>query len=184
MAETPQQTATEETVRQRLARLMDERREELGLHWNEVAEDAGITKEGLRSVRFEVRQIRPKTKRGLERALDWDAGSFDRILEGGDPVTTEFKGLALMKNESDQYAAIHVKHENPETVSKLVRMVKEMGRERGFKVYVTSEVTDSVVQELEKDPDLPDDLKQKFIEGYRSLREEVAEALRQQQRKP
>jgi hypothetical protein len=74
--------------RQRLARLMDERRAELALDWNDVAQRAGITKEGLRTVRDGTAlNPRPKTRRGIERALHWASGSFDRVLDGGDPET-------------------------------------------------------------------------------------------------
>jgi hypothetical protein len=75
----------DKAARARLAKLIDERRDQLGLYWNEVAQLADITKEGLRSVRFETRALRPATKRGIERALRWEAGTVDRILEGGDP---------------------------------------------------------------------------------------------------
>lgn len=74
-----------ETPRQRLARLMDERRSDLGLTWNEVADKAGITREGLRRMRTGTGHIRSLTKRGIERALQWTSGSVDRILAGGEP---------------------------------------------------------------------------------------------------
>jgi hypothetical protein len=78
-------TEQDQAARSRLAQLIDERRDQLGLYWNEVAQLADITKEGLRSVRFETRGLRPATKRGIERALRWEPGTVDRILEGGDP---------------------------------------------------------------------------------------------------
>lgn len=64
---------------------MAERREQLGLTWNEVAERAGMTKQGLRTVRQETRKIMPLTKRGIEEALRWQPGSIDVVLNGGDP---------------------------------------------------------------------------------------------------
>ncbi len=78
-------TEQDQAARTRLAQLIDERRDQLGLYWNEVAQLADITKEGLRSVRLETRGLRPATKRGIERALRWEAGTVDRILAGGDP---------------------------------------------------------------------------------------------------
>lgn len=74
-----------ETPRQRLARLMDERRADLDLTWNEVAERAGVTREGLRRTRVGSGHIRSLTKRGIERALQWSAGSVDRVLAGEEP---------------------------------------------------------------------------------------------------
>ncbi|MFI7630248.1 hypothetical protein [Microbispora rosea] len=75
-----------ETPRERLARLMDERREKLGLDWNDVIAGSGLTKTGLHHVRFENRTMRASTKRGIENALRWEPGSIDSILDGGDPV--------------------------------------------------------------------------------------------------
>lgn len=76
---------TAETPRQRLARLMDERRAELQLTWSEVAERAGITREGLRRTRTGTGHIRSLTKVGIERALSWAPGSIEDILQGGEP---------------------------------------------------------------------------------------------------
>ncbi|WP_066360329.1 hypothetical protein [Herbidospora mongoliensis] len=68
------------TARERLAQLMDYRRRALGLDWNQVAELAGLTKEGLRTIRGTTRAIRPKSARGIERALQWPVGAVDEIL--------------------------------------------------------------------------------------------------------
>lgn len=79
-----------ETARERFAELMDRRREELGLLWNDVAERAGLTKEGLRTLRAGTGKMRAPTKRGLETALGWKRGSIDRYLESdGDPAALE-----------------------------------------------------------------------------------------------
>lgn len=76
-----------ETSRARLDRLMSDRRAQLGKLWNEVAADAGLTKEGLRAIRRgETIAIQPGSKRGIEDALSWERGSVDRILAGGDPT--------------------------------------------------------------------------------------------------
>ncbi|WP_267898993.1 helix-turn-helix domain-containing protein [Thermomonospora amylolytica] len=64
---------------------MDERRAELGLDWQEVADQAGITREGLRRIRRGTGKMRAKTMRGIERALRWKPGSIDAILAWGDP---------------------------------------------------------------------------------------------------
>ncbi|MER5420398.1 hypothetical protein [Streptosporangium roseum] len=59
---------------------------ELGLTWNEVADRADLTKEGLRTVRQGNRKMMPLTKRGIETALRWQPGSVDATLGGGEPV--------------------------------------------------------------------------------------------------
>ncbi|MCP2339236.1 hypothetical protein [Actinomadura rupiterrae] len=77
--------ADQETARERLARLMDERRSELRRTWAEVANEAGITRQGLSRLRAGTGLIRSTTKRGLEDALRWQPRSIDRILAGGYP---------------------------------------------------------------------------------------------------
>lgn len=77
---------TDVTVRARLAQLMDERRVQLGLTWNQVADRASLTKEGLRTVRQGTRKIMPLTKWGIELALHWQSGSVDSVLDRGDPT--------------------------------------------------------------------------------------------------
>lgn len=84
----PQQTE----ARQRLTLLIEERADELGMTWNELAEKAGLTKEGLRGVRFGSGKMRRLTKRGLEDALRWESGSVDRVLEGGEPESVRPSG--------------------------------------------------------------------------------------------
>ncbi len=81
MAKTPP-----EHPRARLARLMEERRAQLGMFWRDVAEAAGLTTEGLRGVREGSKEIRPTTKAGIARALQWTYDSIDAILSGGDPT--------------------------------------------------------------------------------------------------
>ena len=77
---------TTQANRQELADLMDARRQELGLTWDEVAAGADMSREGLRRVREGGRNMRPLTKSGIERALSWTPGSVDAILEGGEPT--------------------------------------------------------------------------------------------------
>jgi hypothetical protein len=83
--EAPEGLPKQSPERQRLTRLIEQRAGELDLDWTAVAELAGLTKEGLRGVRFGNGRMRVKTKGGLERAMRWTAGSVDRILAGGEP---------------------------------------------------------------------------------------------------
>lgn len=75
-----------ESNRQRLARLMDERRQDLRLTWEVVAQRAGMSREGLRRTREGERAMRVLTKRGIEDALYWAPGSVDAVLDGGEPT--------------------------------------------------------------------------------------------------
>ncbi|MUN41502.1 hypothetical protein [Actinomadura litoris] len=79
-------------ARVRLAEHMDERRRDLGrqrgerFSWDEVAVKAGLHRETLRNIRLHGRPMRDTTKDGIEDALQWERGSIDAILQGGDPT--------------------------------------------------------------------------------------------------
>lgn len=65
---------------------MDERRGELGLTWDQVAERAGVSPETLRRNANRPDRMRTITRKGIERALMWESGSVDAILDGGEPT--------------------------------------------------------------------------------------------------
>lgn len=73
----------------RLAELMEERRLDLGLRWNDVAAESGMSVEGLRAMRRDGAIPRPLNQRGIEKALQWRRGSIQRILGGEDPVPAD-----------------------------------------------------------------------------------------------
>ena len=74
----------EPDVRARLADLMDQRRRDLRLTWDQVAARADIHRETLRQIRNGSSDtIRPLSAAGLEDALEWERGSIDTILRGG-----------------------------------------------------------------------------------------------------
>lgn len=64
---------------------MDERRQALGKTWAQVAREAGITIETLRAIRRGKNEPSGLTRRGLDNALHWEAGSVQRVLSGQDP---------------------------------------------------------------------------------------------------
>jgi transcriptional regulator with XRE-family HTH domain len=94
---------------------MEERRQALGMTWAEVASEAKITVETLRAIRRGNNQPSTLTKRGLERALQWQTGSIQAVLAGGDPspvgampsLTAEASGTVTRapQEESDPLAA-------------------------------------------------------------------------------
>ena len=77
---------TQPSARARLAGLMDERRLELRLTWQDVAERGGISLRALANARTGDAEIRPLTQAGIEGGLQWERGSVARILAGGDPL--------------------------------------------------------------------------------------------------
>lgn len=64
---------------------MNERRQALGMTWAVVARDADITVETLRAIRRGKNDPSDLTKRGLDRALQWQPGSMQNVLNGGSP---------------------------------------------------------------------------------------------------
>jgi hypothetical protein len=72
--------------RERLSQLANDRRLELDLTWEQVAEAAGLTYETIRAARNDNAEIRPLTRRAIAAALQWTPGSVDLILQGDDPV--------------------------------------------------------------------------------------------------
>ena len=74
-------------ARARLADLMDQRRRDLRLTWDQVASRAGIHRETLRQIRSGTSDtIRPLSRAGLEDALEWERGSIETTLCGGVPA--------------------------------------------------------------------------------------------------
>ncbi len=78
--------ASQSEARQRLAELMDKRRLELRLTWQEVAEHGAVSLRALANARTGDSEIRPLTQAGIEAGLSWESGSVGIILAGGDPV--------------------------------------------------------------------------------------------------
>lgn len=76
--------------RQQLAAVMEDRRLELRLTWQEVAEHGGISLRALSSARAGSGDIRPLTRRGIDRGLQWLEGcGVDNILAGRPPLPAE-----------------------------------------------------------------------------------------------
>jgi hypothetical protein len=69
----------------RLARLINERRLDLGLRWDQLADAVGVTEVTLRTMRRTNSVPRELNERGLELALGWTPGSVARVLAGGEP---------------------------------------------------------------------------------------------------
>ena len=79
---------------ERLGEAMNERRLELRLNWRQVSEAAGISYEGLRSIRRGDYRPTELTARGLDVAFGWTHGSTITVLAGGDPTLAEEAGPA------------------------------------------------------------------------------------------
>lgn len=76
----------EEGPRQRLAHLMEQRRRALGLSVRAAAQAAGIDRATWTSAEAGTRQTAEYNYAGIEKALSWQSGSIDAILDGRDPT--------------------------------------------------------------------------------------------------
>lgn len=66
--------------------IMDERRQQLDMMWKDVAEAAKLSAQSLLDFRQGKTNPRQLTKRRIDAALGWEAGSLQAVLDGGDPT--------------------------------------------------------------------------------------------------
>jgi hypothetical protein len=72
--------------RERLTRVLEERVEELGIKWRDVAQRANYSESIIRRIRNDhSAPINPEIADAIDRALGWSDG-WRRILNGVDPV--------------------------------------------------------------------------------------------------
>lgn len=82
--------------------------------WAEVAREADITVETLRALRRGKNEPSDLTKRGLDRALQWEPGGVQSILNGGSPrpvgslpaLTAELHGSATEPEDEEEDSPI------------------------------------------------------------------------------
>ncbi|MFF6825013.1 hypothetical protein [Streptomyces longwoodensis] len=85
---------------ERLDAAMNERRLALHRTWREVAEAARITYEALRAIRRGDSKPTELTARGLDGALDWEAGSVLKVLAGGEPSPLSSDASAVADDDA------------------------------------------------------------------------------------
>jgi hypothetical protein len=88
-------------ARHRLADLMEHRRRELRLRWEDVARDGGVSQRALQSARLGTAEIRPLTQRGIEDGLRWPSGYVQDVLDGKEPGPVK----AAMNGHGARHAA-------------------------------------------------------------------------------
>jgi hypothetical protein len=85
---------------QRLAEVMDLRRAELGLKWDDVAIDGGVSVATLRRMR-RGNAITTDNATAAERGLRWRMGSIRAVLAGGLPSPMESGERAPMASTAE-----------------------------------------------------------------------------------
>lgn len=82
---------------------MDERRGELGLTWDQVAEIADVSSETLRrTAATDGSTMRTTTKKGVERALRWGPDYARRISNGHPPIKVDAPAPQPPRDEYDE----------------------------------------------------------------------------------
>jgi hypothetical protein len=84
-------------ARKRLAEAMEDRREELGLRWQDVAAAGGVSLKTLHSARTGDSGIAPLTRHGIEVGLQWERKTVLRILEEDAPSEQRADGNDLLR---------------------------------------------------------------------------------------
>lgn len=98
-----------ETPQERLARYVRERREELGMTQEGVANRGGPSTATLRLIEgASLTTPRPKSLRQLEIALYWGPGSALAVYRGGEPVILERDPLGDLTPEEARIAAVFI----------------------------------------------------------------------------
>ncbi|GAB3433068.1 hypothetical protein [Actinophytocola sediminis] len=72
---------TDDRLRKLLAGALEDRADELGKNWRQIAGDGGISYETVRAARKgDSKRITAQTRRALERGLEWDVRYIDQLL--------------------------------------------------------------------------------------------------------
>lgn len=85
---------------------MDERRGDLGLTWDQLASAAGVSVVTLRRNAADPTGMRTTTRKGIERALHWAAGSIPAILAGEEPIQIAEESPAELDDELQELAEL------------------------------------------------------------------------------
>lgn len=82
---------------------IDERRAQLGLTWEQLAKRAELSTETLFRA-ASGRRMRTPTRVKLERALEWESGSVERIHAGQEPVAVNGAAMSGIDGAADDRA--------------------------------------------------------------------------------
>jgi transcriptional regulator with XRE-family HTH domain len=108
------------SVNPKLAAAIEARRKELGLSVQDIATQAGVTRQGLRPLlKGEERDYQDRLKFPVCRVLGWTNDSIDRILRGGEPVINGGGVVTLLPLPGERSPI-------PDIVATLVRQMDEL----------------------------------------------------------
>src|SRR4051812_19675503 len=121
---------------ERLSEAMRQRGLQLGKRWVHIAQEAGITTSALGAIRRGEYRPSPHTAAALDGVLGWEAGSVERILDGGNPTVREQRAPADTVYEAAEARLMAVPTDEelratglaPETVEALLDMRRHVER--------------------------------------------------------
>lgn len=122
---------------------MEDRRTELDLTWDEVAERSDRSKETL----FQVAKGRipqARTRTAIDRGLYWKRGSVDSILAGGEPTKVDHRE---QQSEPEDQADIHAELAE---LRKMAEQLKARAEEDKAHADQSAEFVRSVLDRVER----------------------------------
>jgi len=144
------------TAPTKLAHVMNERRVELRMRWDEIATAAKITTAHLRKFRSGEAGVSDLTKARLEDALGWQPGSVDALLAGGNPTPAQG---------------------GPQPPTRRSKTLGDILVERGLRtpdeLTKSDDIVDPLVRELLERPSFDDAFKDKWLSDYSTMRRKV-----------
>jgi transcriptional regulator with XRE-family HTH domain len=111
--------------RERLADRVRKRRLELGLSVRAAAKAAGVDRATWGSLEDSTRATRTQYFAGIERALEWAAGSCEVILDGGEPALGGVTAAVSGEQRVDD-ARAEILSATPGDLIKMRRLIEEV----------------------------------------------------------
>lgn len=167
----------EKTAPTVLAEVMNERRVELRMKWDEIASEAGITSAYLRKIRTgEVRASDLTTAR-LEDVLKWPQGTID-ALESGQRLT------APLPSQREASPPVDSKRGGAPAAKTLAEVLVERGLRTSDELVPSDHVVDPLVRELLDADSFTEEFKDSWLSSYSTMRLQIRATTEAQMKKP
>lgn len=109
---------------ERVARAVVRRREDLGLSQSDLAHDGGVSIDRVSAIeRATSTSYRSATLRAIERGLQWERGSIDVILAGGEPAEAQRRPTRSPRGDDFDSVIARIR-QNRERRERLVDLIR------------------------------------------------------------
>lgn len=165
----------EKTAPTMLAEVMNERRVELRMKWDEIATEAQITPAYLRKIRTgEVRASDLTTAR-LEDVLKWPPGTIDALESGQRPPRP---------TQQETPPPAGPKRSGAPTAKTLAEVLVERGLRTPDELVPSDYLVDPLVQELLDADSFTEEFKDSWLSSYSTMRLQIRATTEAQMKKP